>query len=485
MHSKTSRQAGFGNEASTIGPNFSSTERLPGTFTQDDRQSAETSEEAPVNKGGNISHSRASQVLDIISEESGIERGELKDDTSFVSIGVDSLLSLIITSRLRDELDFDVGSAASLFDEFNNVGELKAGLARSLGLDVTNFGGFLSTDDRTVTIHSFTPASTPGEFQDIPGEPSFIHHALHCTSVVLQRSWQPNGRTLFLFPDGSGSAHSYVHIPHVRADLNIIGLISPYRKEAAAMAGCTLNGLINCYLFEIRRRQPTGPYSLGGWSVGGMLAYTATSHLLAAGEAVAHLVLIDAPAPMRGLDRLPARFYEHCAKAGVFAQIEHGGSSDAGSLGATPAQKSPRAPRAQAPDWLVPHFKATIELLHNYCAAPLAAGATAPKTSLVWAARSPFDGARFETMPARCEGVDFQDEEDEEMNRGMRFLTKPRTDFSPGDWQVLLPGAHIVVEVMREADHFSLMVGFILLSFLFLLPAFLAGTHLPPVSFCF
>ncbi len=52
------------------------------------------------------------------------------------------------------------------------------------------------------------------------------------------------------------------------------------------------------YIETLRSRQPTGPYYLGGWSMGGVVAYEMSLQLLQAGESVSGLVLIDSPAPV-------------------------------------------------------------------------------------------------------------------------------------------------------------------------------------------
>jgi iturin family lipopeptide synthetase A len=51
------------------------------------------------------------------------------------------------------------------------------------------------------------------------------------------------------------------------------------------------------YMQELRKLQPQGPYLLGGWSFGGMVALEMAQRLRAAGEAVALLALIDSPFP--------------------------------------------------------------------------------------------------------------------------------------------------------------------------------------------
>lgn len=64
------------------------------------------------------------RALQIVSEESGVALDELTDDTHFADSGVDSLLSLVIVSRLRDELELDI-QHETLFLECPTVADLK------------------------------------------------------------------------------------------------------------------------------------------------------------------------------------------------------------------------------------------------------------------------------------------------------------------------------------------------------------------------
>ena len=63
-------------------------------------------------------------ALQIISEESGVATEDLTDDTDFADSGVDSLLSLVIVSRFRDELELDI-QHESFFMECPTVVDLK------------------------------------------------------------------------------------------------------------------------------------------------------------------------------------------------------------------------------------------------------------------------------------------------------------------------------------------------------------------------
>lgn len=64
------------------------------------------------------------RALQIVSEETGLAMDDLTYDTNFSESGVDSLLSLVITSRFRDELELDIAHE-SLFLDCPTVADFK------------------------------------------------------------------------------------------------------------------------------------------------------------------------------------------------------------------------------------------------------------------------------------------------------------------------------------------------------------------------
>jgi thioesterase domain-containing protein len=54
-----------------------------------------------------------------------------------------------------------------------------------------------------------------------------------------------------------------------------------------------LRALASGYVRQIRKVQPSGPYTFGGWSAGGLIAFQMAHELRASGEEVALLVLCD------------------------------------------------------------------------------------------------------------------------------------------------------------------------------------------------
>ncbi|MER5884105.1 amino acid adenylation domain-containing protein [Streptomyces sp. NPDC001941] len=96
--------------------------------------------------------------------------------------------------------------------------------------------------------------------------------------------------TLFVFPPGEGGAESYLsnlaqRLPGYRLVLfNNVHLHAPMESFEA---------LGEYYLEHIVRLRPSGPYSLLGWSFGGVLSLEVALRLARAGERVEDLFLID------------------------------------------------------------------------------------------------------------------------------------------------------------------------------------------------
>ena len=74
------------------------------------------------------------------------------------------------------------------------------------------------------------------------------------------------------------------------------------------------------YVEELRRIQREGPYQLIGYSFGGVIAYEMARQLLASGEPVSFLGLLDTPAPGYVFP-LSARLRMHTANAAQFRRM--------------------------------------------------------------------------------------------------------------------------------------------------------------------
>ena len=387
------------------------------------------------------------RVVEIISEESGIDVNDFNDDTVFTSAGIDSLLSLMISSRMRDELGIQAAADNTIFTTCNTIRDLRLLLAPSNDAKTTMGATGIVVDETkmetasacssTSSIHSLatsgeeetssqqidtSDSSSDEKSSELSNSFSQLRRA---TAVILQgRPWACS-KTLFLFPDGAGTASSYTNLPKIHPDLGVLGLNCPFVRHPQEMT-CSLDELMKCYLDEIKRRQPTGPYNFGGWSAGGILAYRAAETLISQGEEVESLVLIDSPVP-KGLDRLPQRFYDHLASIDLFGKAMPGKNT------------SP-------PPHLFAHFNATIEVLHDYHARALPAN-TVKRITIIWATDCVMDGVVLPKLLPHPDDTE-----------GMKFLTEKRTDFTAQGWGNLFPGKKIDIKTVQHAHHFSLMV---------------------------
>jgi len=110
-----------------------------------------------------------------------------------------------------------------------------------------------------------------------------------------------SGAPLFLVHPAGGSVMTYSRLGSL-LDRPLFGLqANPALDDSRRRRDIV--ELARHYLAEIRAQQPHGPYSVGGWSSGAMIAFEIAAQLEAAGQKVDQLLILDGPAPVRH-DRL-------------------------------------------------------------------------------------------------------------------------------------------------------------------------------------
>jgi len=387
-------------------------------------------------------------VVSVLADEIGCEISELTDDTLFTDLGVDSLLSLAIIGKLREEIDLDVDG--SLFLVHPSVGSFKRYLNDRFQHQKSPFPGTsistpLASDRSTTSASTIDSASDTERMRSVPssvgssrdGSPtrghshsefvspkSDLHSKIRSKSILLQGSPKSATRNVFLLPDGSGSATSYALLPPLSRDICVWGLNSPFMTSPEDFT-IGVSAIVKIYLDEVKIRQPLGPYILGGWSAGGVLAYEATRQLLAEGERVEKLLLIDSPFPV-GLEALPSSFHRYCAKIGLLSS------------------------EANIPGWLLPHFAATVGELTKYSeelegiSRSQDSLAKMPKTIVIWAV----DGV--------VKGQHETPEWDGRMPNSMQWLVEDRSDLGPNGWERLVGGRNVTC-LNVEGNHFTMM----------------------------
>lgn len=110
---------------------------------------------------------------------------------------------------------------------------------------------------------------------------------------------QPDGhkRPLFLIHPAGGQVFPYVHLAHyLGPDQPCYGLQAKGLEEAQN-PHMRIEDMATCYIEALQAVQPEGPYCLGGWSMGGAVAFEMAQQLHAQDQKVALLALLDSRIP--------------------------------------------------------------------------------------------------------------------------------------------------------------------------------------------
>jgi thioesterase domain-containing protein len=103
---------------------------------------------------------------------------------------------------------------------------------------------------------------------------------------------------------------------HLAPDQPFYALQTPDPEEGEERL-TSIEAMAASYLRELRRLQPAGPYRLGGWSMGGLVAFEMARQLEAEGQELELVALIDTLPPGVGPGSSPATDDE---LPGLFAQ---------------------------------------------------------------------------------------------------------------------------------------------------------------------
>ncbi|WP_437114186.1 amino acid adenylation domain-containing protein [Streptomyces syringium] len=100
-------------------------------------------------------------------------------------------------------------------------------------------------------------------------------------------------RPLFMTHPMGGNVLCYLPLARHLPDDQPLYAFQAAGAEPGTEALRTLPEIAASYIAAMRRVQPTGPYLIGGWSFGGFVAFEMARQLRAAGEEIAHVILLD------------------------------------------------------------------------------------------------------------------------------------------------------------------------------------------------
>ncbi|KAL6715593.1 hypothetical protein ACLMJK_006554 [Lecanora helva] len=336
------------------------------------------------------------QVMqDIIASELGVEPSEVQTSASFEELGLDSILSVSVLGRIKEITGLALGS--SFFQEHPTIEDVRRKYAIPQTLNFT-----------TEPAHNLPKAIDVKQLR---------------SNAVLLRKGLP--KTLFLVPDGAGSAASYKVLSEHISDITIYGLDSPFYTNPDAYE-VSFDEVASLYVSTIRTIQHHGPYVLGGWSLGGIHAFEVARQLLECGEEVSHLFLIDSPCPGT-LPPLPAPTIDVLEEAGLFEGLLRSG------------RKVPAAMKA--------HFVGAVNALEHWRPRRMDENRRPGQVVAFWAKEGAFeDTARYETSDASKK---------EPGEAARDWLIGKRRDFSACGWDEFVAGP--VECILADANHFTIV----------------------------
>jgi thioesterase domain-containing protein/acyl carrier protein len=119
--------------------------------------------------------------------------------------------------------------------------------------------------------------------------------APHSSLVAIQPGG--NRRPLFLIHPAGGQVFSYVHLAHyLGSDQPCYGLQARGLEEGQEPHS-RIEDMAAYYIEALRTVQPEGPYLLGGWSMGGVVALEMAQQFHVQGQRVALLAFLDSRVP--------------------------------------------------------------------------------------------------------------------------------------------------------------------------------------------
>lgn len=135
-------------------------------------------------------------------------------------------------------------------------------------------------------------SSVEGLSRVLESGPSLDGDALRESEIVTLRAGPPT-RALYVFHPLGGELLAYRALGHaMKTPLRMLGM--RWRPDLRDPRDRTLDEMAALHVEQLRTIEPNGPYSLAGWSFGGVVAFEVARQLAASGATIGFLGLLDA-----------------------------------------------------------------------------------------------------------------------------------------------------------------------------------------------
>ncbi|MEJ2622292.1 MAG: beta-ketoacyl synthase N-terminal-like domain-containing protein, partial [Candidatus Thiodiazotropha sp.] len=225
-------------------------------------RSVEVSEQSTADttvKNGELTTKQ--KVLDILGRFIGVESEEIDGTKAPLDYGIDSIVRVQLLSQLQDQVDPSINLAelqeSSSIQELIDVVERRRGEVRTLK----------------------------------PSVNTLIDNSGYQFSELIRLNQITEGRPVFWFHAAIGGVEAYQGIAR-RSRRPFYGIQARgWMNGKAPLQG--LNAMAAYYVEIITAVDPTGPYDIGGYSLGGDIAYEVARQLQESGRIVETIVMLD------------------------------------------------------------------------------------------------------------------------------------------------------------------------------------------------
>ncbi|KUO17387.1 beta-ketoacyl synthase [Streptomyces dysideae] len=206
-----------------------------------------------------------------------------RDDDDFFALGGESLMAVTLMSAIRE----------------------RTGCA----LSVTDFSRHPAFGDLVAAVTSRLPASAPAGSAPAP-----------VPGVATLAEGRPGRRPLFLVSDAVGNALPYRELADALGAAGGRPVLALEDTDDPRGTPRTVGAVAAAHLAALLRAQPEGPYTIGGWSYGAVVAHELARLLIRRHERVDLLVCLDGFVPDTA--GLPVGLAPEFLRAGLRAQAE-------------------------------------------------------------------------------------------------------------------------------------------------------------------
>lgn len=339
-------------------------------------------------------------IVDSLATATGSDPSEFTDDTLVADIGVDSIMAIEVVAAVK-ELGVEL-PAAFVFD-YPTIGDLRREFggqdSTAPAVDISEEDSSSDDEDENAVSptpdvdEDFSPISVPesvtssassvvhvekepatpapdadGDDDDVDENDTSPQPSVRIT--LLQGRPSAAKTPLYMMSDGTGTVASFIHLRPFKSKQAVYGVDSPYFRCPSRMTSKVgIAGVARLVVDALAKAHPSGPFMVGGYSAGCLVAFEVSRQLAAAGRRVDGLLLVDMCCPRaRRADQRTLLAEDEFSYEVFGAAVARDGLWS--SLG---SQRE--------------HFRRFFVAMNEYTPAPMAEKERPARTAVIWAER--------------------------------------------------------------------------------------------------